>query len=48
VIAFLEARALLVDDAARAQILGCTDLTVLDRWVRRAATIDTIEELFQD
>ncbi len=48
VVAFLEARSLPVDEASRARILACTDLAVLDRWVRKAATIDAVEQLFQD
>jgi len=48
VIAFLEARALPMDDDARVRILGCTDLSVLERWIRQAATIAAVDELFRD
>jgi predicted transposase YdaD len=46
VIAVLEARGLAISDAARARILGCTDLATLDRWVRRAVTVGAVDELF--
>jgi hypothetical protein len=35
-----------VPDDARARITGCTDLDQLDAWVRRAATVDSIDDLF--
>lgn len=46
VIAVLEARAIPVTKAARQRIERCTDLVDLDRWVRRAATVKKVSELF--
>jgi len=31
----------------RERILACTDLEALDRWIRRAATVETARELFE-
>lgn len=45
VLAVLEARGMDVPDDARARILGCTDLDVLDAWVRRAVTVDKVDDL---
>jgi hypothetical protein len=47
VLAVLEARKIEVTPDARAQILGCSDLAQLDAWVRRAATADSVDELFR-
>jgi hypothetical protein len=47
VLQVLEARGLVVSDAARERILGCTDLEQLARWIRRAATVSAIEALFE-
>lgn len=47
VLAFLEARGIEVPGSARARIGACRDLDQLDAWVRRAATIDTIDDLFR-
>jgi hypothetical protein len=41
----LEARGLTVSEQTRAQILECANLTQLDRWVRRALTVLSVEEL---
>jgi hypothetical protein len=46
ILGFLEARGLSISDEQRARIEACSDLDVLDGWVRRAATIATIDELF--
>ena len=43
---FLDARGISVPDAARERIMRCTDLEQLEIWVRRAATISTVDELF--
>jgi hypothetical protein len=48
VVAVLEARGLAVSDEQRERILACADLDLLDRWVRRAATVATTDELFAD
>lgn len=47
VLAFLAARGVEVPDEARDRITSCADLDQLETWVRRAATINTIDELFR-
>ena len=47
VIMFLEARGLVVSDTQRERILGMTALETLDRWVRRAATVASVDALFE-
>ncbi|MBI4954508.1 MAG: hypothetical protein HY908_20960 [Myxococcales bacterium] len=42
----LDARDLTPTDAERERILACTDLEQLRLWVRRAATVASVEELF--
>jgi hypothetical protein len=46
VLAVLVARGIEVDSAARARILGCTDVPTLDRWIARAVTAGSAAELF--
>lgn len=46
ILSFLDARGLVVSDDQRQRILGCTDLEQLDKWVRRAATVSSTDELF--
>jgi hypothetical protein len=46
VLLFLAARNITVSDQVRERITSCADLDQLDRWVQRAATIDTSEQLF--
>ena len=46
VLAVLTARGLLVSDEARARIEACTDVATLDRWIARAATVSSTEEVF--
>ncbi|WP_153532714.1 hypothetical protein [Actinomadura macrotermitis] len=46
ILSVLDARGLEVSSAAREQITGCTDLDQLEAWVRRAATIQTTDQLF--
>ena len=41
ILSVLSAREIAVTDEIRAQILACTDLATLDRWLRRAATLKT-------
>lgn len=48
IIGFLEARELTVTDEQRERILSCTDRDQLDRWVRKAATVASADELFKD
>jgi hypothetical protein len=45
-LAVLEARGLEISHEARELISGCTDLDQLDAWVRRAVTVDEVDELF--
>lgn len=47
VLAFLEARGVEVSEDARARIGECRDLDQLDAWVRRAATVGSVEDLFR-
>lgn len=42
----LAARDIRVPDDARERITGCTDLDQLDIWIRRAASADSINDLF--
>lgn len=46
VLAVLAARGIEVADDARARISECTDIAQLDVWIRRAATADSIDDLF--
>jgi len=48
VLAVLQARGLVVDAASRTRILGCDDLTQLDRWIVRAVTVSATAALFTD
>jgi hypothetical protein len=48
VVTFLEARKITVSDEARARILKTTDLGILDRWLQKAATVTSVDELFRD
>jgi hypothetical protein len=46
VLTVLEARGLEISPEIRDRISDCTDLEVLERWVRRAVTVASAEELF--
>lgn len=46
ILSFLTARGLAVSDEARARITSCTDLDQLENWTRRAATVESVEQLF--
>jgi hypothetical protein len=46
VLEVLEARQVAVGDDQRAAVLACADSVVLRRWVVRAATIRSADELF--
>ena len=46
VLRVLDHRGVAVEDAARERIASCRDLPVLDRWVVRAFTVKTTDELF--
>lgn len=48
VIAVLEARQIRLTKAARERIVRCSDMTQLDRWVRRAAVVQKVGELFEE
>jgi hypothetical protein len=43
----LDARGIEVDVAARRQIQACTDLSQLKVWLRKAATAESVQELFE-
>jgi hypothetical protein len=47
VLLVLEARGVELAEATRDRILGCTDLDQLEHWLRRAAIIDSVDELFE-
>lgn len=42
----LAARGVDVPDEARARITACTELDQLETWIRRAATADSVADLF--
>ncbi|WP_156325348.1 hypothetical protein [Nonomuraea sp. SBT364] len=42
----LEAREIPVPEQARERISACTDIPMLQTWIKRAALIDTIDDLF--
>nr|WP_225312158.1 hypothetical protein [Microbispora cellulosiformans] len=44
----LEVRGISVSDSDRAFIKACTDLGLLDEWVRRAATATSVADLFAE
>ena len=46
ILAVLAAREIAVPVEARARIGECTDLEQLETWGRRAATADSIEDVF--
>ena len=46
VLAVLDARGIPVPDDAAARITACADLAQLGVWVRRAATAETVDQLF--
>ncbi|MFD3686026.1 hypothetical protein ACFWTE_14540 [Nocardiopsis sp. NPDC058631] len=46
VVLILDARGLKVSDEVRRRIGSCTDLDVLETWIRRSATIQSTEQLF--
>lgn len=48
IITFLRARGIEVTEDTRERITSCTDIDRLDTWVRRAATVSSAEELFDD
>ena len=48
VIAVLSARAMRVSDQQREHIEKCADIVTLDRWIVRAATVESVDEVFAD
>lgn len=46
--AVLEARGLAISEEQRERILGATESAELERWARKAATVKTTAELFED
>ena len=48
VLKFLAARGISVSEEQKERILACVDLAVLDRWVEKAVTATTADELFTD
>jgi predicted transposase YdaD len=44
----LRARGVAVDDVARARVLDCRDLAVLDRWFLRAVHATSVAAVFAD
>jgi hypothetical protein len=48
IFAVLSARGIPVNDEVKGRILACKDLATLDRWVRRAATVATADEVVAD
>jgi hypothetical protein len=43
----LAARGMAIDSSTREHILGCTDATLLDRWLARATTASSLPEVFE-
>jgi hypothetical protein len=48
ILLFLKARCLDVSEAEHDRITKCTDLRVLNKWIRRAATAKKTSDLFSD
>ncbi|GAA2069778.1 hypothetical protein [Actinomadura alba] len=42
----LAARDLTLSEEARVRITSCTDLDQLENWIRRVATVESVEDLF--
>jgi predicted transposase YdaD len=45
-LAVLESRGLRISKMARTRILACTDIAQFDAWVRKAASVASVDELF--
>ena len=45
-VVLLEARGIRLTDGARARIADCKDPSQLDRWIRSAVSIQSIDQLF--
>ncbi|WP_394826136.1 hypothetical protein [Pendulispora albinea] len=48
VLTVLETRNVVVSDTVRAKILACTDSTVLERWLQRALTVTSAEDVVRE
>jgi hypothetical protein len=48
VVTFLRTRGVAVSGEQEKRILACVDLDVLDRWIRKAVTVASADELFTD
>jgi hypothetical protein len=48
VLTFLDARGIAVTAEHKSRILACSDLAVLERWIRKAVSVTTADELFVD
>jgi len=48
ILTVLEARGVDVPQAVRERITGCDDLEILHRWLRRAATASSADEIFAE
>jgi hypothetical protein len=48
ILTVLETRGVLVDNEQRERIRACTDLDTLQRWLRKAATAASTDELFAE
>jgi hypothetical protein len=46
-LSFLSARGFAVTALARERILACQDLAQLDEWIRRAATAEELQDVFE-
>jgi hypothetical protein len=45
-LAVLESRGLRISKKARTHILACTDIEQIDTWLRKAASVASVDELF--
>ena len=46
ILAVLDARGLEIPSEARERISRCSDLRLLDKWIRKAVTVTSVDELF--
>jgi hypothetical protein len=44
-LAVLESRGMRISKKARARILACTDIEQIDAWLRKAASVASVDEL---
>lgn len=48
VLTVLDARGIAVSAEQKERILGCSDVALLERWLRKAVTVASADELFVD